>query len=361
MSNPSEQAHHPAAGERLAAPQATGPRFASATTALIALMSLFFALPALAQVGGQAPAGSGASSSSRFAGSMVSLRNQVGAPSFNRGALPDYNPNVSIAMLIAPRSLSALTTVTRELTDADWTTQAGETTLSDTFLTGGVGLLSSKSTGLALSGALQVRAPTSKSSLANGMVAGVLAGFTGSWSASFAPFGWKQSLSLALIGRVGPFFHRTTTGSLQTPWLDGCAELAGGCGQFAHNGVRTPLWRAQGIGALTWNPLDRLSISFQGGVFYDRLRDVAAATSRAGFVVPADPTDPSARGIIFTALYANLSVHPALSFALGSETGHLQLAPDSTYRQPFFNQFTTVLFAVRVFPDALFARAQPAG
>lgn len=334
----------------------------------LGLLSLL-ASPVMAQVGGQAPAGAETDGTpSIFAGSMVSLRQQVGATSFVKDALPDYNPSVSTALLIAPRvrlgsrlSLSAMITVTHETTNSDWTTDNRETTLSDTFLTLGAPLWSSKDLGLGLSASAQVRLPTSKPSWQNSMIGSALFGLTGSWSASFAPMGWSQSLSVALIGRWGPFVHRYSDGSLESPWLEGCAELPSGCGRFSHDGSRNPIWRAQGITAITWGFAPKLTLSFQGGVFYDKLSEISGRTSRSGFDVPADPTDPNARGIVFTAFYLNYALHPGVSLALGSETAHLQLQPDSTYRQPFFNQFTTVLLAVRMFPDAIVSALRAGG
>lgn len=330
--------------------------------------TLAAALPtrsASAQVGGQAPAGassSGGGTPSIFAGSMISTRGVLGANSIDKSADPTWNPSVGMALLLAPRmalgdrfSLSALMTVSREFTHEDWTTESGETTLSDTFVTLGAGIWSSKTLGLSLSGAAQLRLPTSKPSQQNTMVVAGLAGLGLSWTGQFAPMGWSQSLNIALIGRTGPFVHRYTTGSTETPWVDGCAELVGGCSQFAHDGVRNPAWRHQGIAALTWSPHARVSLSLQGGVFYDLLTPQPKATSRAGFAVSSSELDPDARAIVFTAAYLNLVITPAVSIAAGVETAHEQLAPDSTYRQPFLNRFSSYLIAFRLFPDALVA------
>ena len=330
--------------------------------ALVAQLPARFAV---AQVGGQAPAGassSGGGAASIFAGSMISTRGLLGANSIDKSADPTWNPNVGMALLLAPRvalgdrlSLSALLTVSREFTHEDWTTQSGETTLSDTFVTLGASIWSSKELGLSLSGAAQLRLPTSKPSQQNTMILAGLAGVGLSWSGQFTPMGWSQSVNVALIGRTGPFVHRYTTGSTDTPWVDGCAELVGGCSQFSHDGVRNPAWRHQGIAALTWGPHPRLSLSLQGGVFYDLLTPQPKVTSRAGFEVGSSKLDPDARAIVFTAAYLNFVVTPAVSIAAGVETAHEQLAPDSTYRQPFLNRFSTYLIAFRLFPDALVA------
>ena len=171
-------------------------------TVMAALVAQLPTRCALAQVGGQAPAGAsstGGGTPSIFAGSMVSTRGVLGANSIDKSADPTWNPNVGMALLLAPRvalgqrfSLSALLTVSREFTHEDWTTQSGETTLSDTFLTLGASIWSSKELGLSLSGAAQVRLPTSKPSQQNTMILAGLAGLGLSWSGQFAPMGWSQ-------------------------------------------------------------------------------------------------------------------------------------------------------------------------
>ncbi|MCO4762845.1 MAG: hypothetical protein KC502_15125 [Myxococcales bacterium] len=330
----------------------------AAVIALIALCVVVAPRTASAQVGGTGPAGVSAGKGTVFAGSMISYRNVVSAISLDKTSEPTWNPYYAMTLLFAPRvklskrlSLSGMIIATQELTQSDWTNQAGEATLSDTFLTVNYRIGGAKGFGLSASG--QVRLPTSKASQARTLLVGGLAGFVGSWGTGFSVAGFKQRVSLALIGRYGFFANRYTTGSLDTPWLEGCADLMGGCSRFSHSGARNPESRWQGIGALTWMPHSRLSIAVQFGLFYDTLYDLGTTTTQHGVSVAADSTDPDARGIVFYVVSANFRVNKSLSLAFGSETASLQLAPDSTKRTPFFNRNTTLFFAVRIFPDAL--------
>ncbi len=327
-------------------------------TILVVVLSASYAS---AQVGGTGPAGVSAGKGTRFAGSMVSYRNILGAVGTQKSADPTWNPYYAMALLMAPRvrltnrlSLSGMIIATRELTDSDWTTERAETTLSDTFLTFNFRL--TKLGPVGLSASAQLRLPTSKASQARTMIGAGLVGLTAAGGGSFSLGGWNNRFSLALIGRFGAFMHQYTTASLESPWLEGCAELAGGCSRFSHSGVRNPMTRTQGIGALTWIPLPKLSISAQFGVFYDTLYDLGSTESQAGLSIQADATDPDARAIVFYILSANFVVTKSLSIAAGSETAHLQLAPDSSHYTPFFNRNTTLFVAFRIFPDALIAQ-----
>ena len=289
----------------------------------------------------------------------------VGATTFDKAADPTWNPSVGSALVLAPRvrlgaglSLSALTTIAREFTQEDWTQASGETTLSDTFVTLGAPILASPELGLSLSASLQLRLPTSKISLSNSMLFGTLVGVTAAFSKRFAPFGWAQTVSLALIGRGGPFAHRYTTGSLESPWLGNCASLSEGCERYSHDGVRNPAFRWQGIAAFDWGPHPLVGVSLQGGVFYDTLSDSAPSRTTSGLLIAPDRSDPSARGIVFTAAYLNVTLTEELAVAAGVETAHEQLGPDSRFRSPFYNRFSSVLIALRLFPDALAGRVR---
>ena len=328
--------------------------------ALILAMTLT-ATTTYGQVGGTGPAGVSAGKGTRFAGSMVSYRNIVGAVGLNKTSEPTWNPFFAMSLLMAPRmritnrlSLSGMLIATHELTDSDWTSERSETTLSDTFLT--LNMRLTRLGPIGLSASAQVRLPTSKASIARTMIGSGLVGLTAAGGGSFSIGSWKNRFSLALIGRFGGFLHRYTTASLDTPWLEGCADLTGGCSRFSHSGVRNPSTRTQAIGALTWIPLPKLSISAQVGAFYDTLYDLGPVDTRGGITVEADGTDPDARGIAFYILSANFSLSKSLSIAAGTETAHLQLAPDSTHRTPFFNRNTTFFLAFRIFPDALIAQ-----
>jgi len=312
-----------------------------------------------AQVGGNAPAGVAKTGRSAFSGSMVSIRPTVSARTLDRSAEPTWNPYVATQMMLAPRyaftsrvSVSALLIAAREHTNSDWTTEDGETTLSDTFLTGNFRLFSHKGTGLGLGASAQLRLPTSKASQARTMVAATLAGLSASWGKGFSVLGAKQSIAVQLIGRAGRFWHENAEASLEKPWLADCGSLPTGCARFSHNGRRNVAWRTQLIGALSYRPHPKVSFAIQAGSFYDMLEPLPDTTAQ-GFTVSAHPNGANDRGIAFYILSASWQPHAAFAIAAGTETANAHLAPDSTYRTPFFNRNTLIFVSLRAFPAAL--------
>lgn len=338
-----------------------GPHFASAriAAACAAVLVLLVAATAAAQVAGNSPAGVSGSGSSKFAGSMISLRPTVSALSFNKGAEPMYNPYFGTQITLAPRlslgkraSVSAMLIINREFTHSGSTTYAGETTLSDTFISGSFTILSHPASGLRLAANAQLRLPSSKASSGRTMVAGLLGGLTASWSRKFTLFGVSQRVSVTGIGRFGQIWHQHAEASIEQPWLSECGSLPTGCGRFSHSGRRNNKYRSQAIAALSYVPVQKFSVSVQVGSFYDLLYDLPAATSQ-GFDVATDPSDPSGRGIAFYIVTLSYRPITALAIALGTETANAHLAPNSTFRTPFFNRNTTIFLSLRAFPAAL--------
>lgn len=328
-------------------------------TILVFVLLSGAASTAMGQAVGGAPAGVSGGGGSRFAGSMVSLRPTVSALSLDKSAEPTYNPYVATELMLAPRlgigqrvSLSAMLIATREHTNSDWTSDAGESTLSDTFVTANVRILTIRSAGLSLSGAVQLRLPSSKASQARTLMLGTLGGLTAAWSKPFTLFGVQQRVSLVLIGRAGKLLHRYAEASLETPWLTDCGALPTGCARFAHSGARNIDWRTQLISSLSYQAHPKVSVSIQVGSFYDLLVPLTTAKTQ-GLTIEPDPTDPSARGIVFYIVSLAVQPHPAFSIAAGTETASAHLAPDSTYRKPFFNRSTLLFIALRMFPAAL--------
>ena len=326
---------------------------------LMCVTAVLLCQPAVAQVAGNAPAGVSGSGSSVFAGSMVSVRPTVSALALNKAAEPMWNPYFGTQVTLAPRvslsrraSLSAMLIINREFTQSGSTTYAGETTLSDTFLSGSFTVLSHPPSGLRLAANAQLRLPSSKASLGRTMIAGLLGGASLSWSRKFKLFGVQQAVSLIGIGRFGRIFHQHAEASTEQPWLAECGALPTGCGRFSHSGSRNNKYRGQAIVSLSYRPVSKLSLSFQVGSFYDLLYDLPAAKTQ-GFEVPLDPTDPSGRGIAFYIVTLSYQPIRALAVALGTETANAHLAPDSTFRTPFFNRNTTIFLSLRAFPAAL--------
>ena len=181
-------------------------------------------------------------------------------------------------------------------------------------------------------------------------------------SGAFELFGLKQTLALQLIGRIGYLWHEYTESSLDTPWLDGCAGLSGGCARYAHNGTRNSQWQTQLMAAFNWQLHETFGLAVQVGSFLDRLYPLSeGSTAAGGLLVPVDATDPNLRGVAFYVIQATWQPLSAFAVSVGSETFDSQLAPDSTWRRPFFNRSTTLFLGLSLFPSALFAGESQGG
>lgn len=288
-----------------------------------------------------------------FAGSFVTLRNVATALSVSKSADPTYNPYYAMSLSLAPNwnvnkkvYLRANLSMTRELTHEDWTTYSGETMLSDTSVTAGWRAIRLPSIGLSAALEAALALPTSKASQARTLQAGTGVGMTAVWAAgNFAVIG---------ISRVAYQWNRYTTGETETPWLAGCSSTAAGCDPYITTGLRNPQWRFTNFGILSWSPTAWMGLNLQGGIISDLLYDLSAGKSRAAGVDVPLGDGANHRELMVYGLSAEFRPHKALTVAVGAETANSQLAPDSTYRAPFFNRFTTLFVDLQVAPDKLF-------
>lgn len=330
---------------------------------LASLLVLAMAPMANAQPVTPGSAAANAGTASRWAGSALSYRNSTSAIGLQRDAEPTWNPQYTMSLTAAPRlrladglALAVLATANRDLTDNDWSTYANETWLTDTFAS--LNLAAPRLDAIATSFGMHVRfrLPTSKASLARTLRLGSFVGVSTTTAGSFSVFGLKQTLALQLVGRLGYLWHGYTEASLDTPWLRGCAELSSGCERFSHNGSRNSEWQTQLMAAFNWQLHASFGIAVQVGSFLDRLHPLSAATTGAGgLVVPVDATDPNLRGLAFYVIQATWQPMSAFAISAGSETFDSHLAPDSTWRRPFFNRSTSLFLSLSLFPSALFA------
>lgn len=352
---------------------ASQPHHPSRRLAALAAVSLLVLLTA-AEVATAQPvtpgsAAANAGTRSRWAGSAISYTNSTTAIGLQRDIEPTWQPQYNMALTLAPRfriadglALAMLATANRELTDNDWTTYAGETWLTDSFVTLNLAAPRLDAIATALGMHVRFRLPTSKASMARTLRLGSFAGVSTTTSTGFNLLGLKQSVALQLVGRIGYLWHRYTEASLETPWLAGCGDLAGGCAPFAHNGRRNSQWQTQLMAAFNWQLHPTVGLAVQAGVFLDRPYQLSDGTTTSGDIdVPVDPTDPNLRGTSFYVVQATWQPISVLAVSLGSQTFDSQLRPDSTYRRPFFNRSTTLFLGLSFFPSALFAGAAQGG
>jgi hypothetical protein len=294
-----------------------------------------------------------------FRGSDVSLRTDVLAIGLDKAADPTWNPNVEMSLsatvryTLNPRvRFNASSSLSRELTQSDWTTYQGETMVGDTQLGARYAILLPDPvtpTGLSVSSDLGVNLPTSKASAARSLIIAPSLGVTAAWSSRFA----GQGLQLSLSGRGTYMAHQYTTGQLDSPWVVGCADLTSGCSQFSHTGLRNPEWRWTGLANATWTPLSSVAVTATAGVHADQLYALGTAKGTT-YTVEPDPNDPSQRVTMVYVLEASWDITDVVNVSLGAQTVNSQLAPDSTYQSVFINRFTNLYLNLQIAPAELF-------
>lgn len=315
--------------------------------ALAGLLLLLLALPAAAE--DEPPA---------WRGSGANLRTTVSALSFDEAAEPDYNPYVSSTVDLRAMwwftdwlNTTASMGFTRELTQADFTTQSGETWPSDLNLAVGFSRFANvRLLNIDLSGGLGAQLPVSPSSRARTLLVGVTPSLSGT-----RRFDVLGGLSLTYAYRASKYFHEFTTSERETPLITSCSAAAGGCEPYLNSGVRNVSWRQVHTGAISLGLVDTLGVSLSTSVIIDDLYG-GAQDERVSFVAQ-EPTDQ--RHSIAYNLGLSYSPMPSLSLGLGASTANAQLAPDSSYRTPFFNRNTTFYLDVGLDVAGLVSQVTP--
>ncbi len=293
-----------------------------------------------------------------YRGSGANLRTTVSALSFDEAAEPDYNPYVESTVDLRAMwwftdwlNTSASMGFSRELTESDITTQGGETWPSDLFL--GVGFsrfANVRLLNIDLSGGLGAQLPVSPSSQARTLLVGVTPSLSGT-----RRFDLLGGLSLTYGYRATKYFHEYTTAERETPLITSCASAGRGCEPYLNTGVRNVSWRQVHSGSVSLGLIDTLSVSVGTSVFIDTVYD-GVQDERISFVAQ-EPTDN--RHSIAYNLGLSYSPMPSVSLGLGASTANAQLAPDSTYRAPFFNRNTTFYLDVGLDVAGLVSQVTP--
>lgn len=292
-----------------------------------------------------------AAQGSLFAGSLLSFRNSTSAISLDKSAEPMWNPQYSLSLTMAPNVnispkffVRGNLTVSRELTNADWTSYDQETTLSDTTFTLGYRAFRFP-VGIMWNFDGQVGLPTSKASQARTLNATTALG-------SQLIF-FKGNFFAVASFRASKFWNSYTTGETETPRITNCRELSTGCDPYLNTGVRNAEFRIVTVASTGYTVVPWLTLNLTGGVISDLLYKNTTQDARGGIAVAPKGDAPNYREFMYYSVSADFRVHPSVTLSLGTDTFNSQLAPDSTYQKPFFNRFTTVFFDVTFFPDRL--------
>jgi hypothetical protein len=187
---------------------------------------------------------------------------------------------------------------------------------------------------IAVSADLALQVPTSKVSQARTLALGIGPGVRLSRS-----FNLLSGLSVGYSIRAMPRIHQSTTAELETPLIPGCSASSGGCDAYLHSGLRNAQFRLQQLFYVSARMLDWLSVSVTYGLWIDWLYPIDIEDPR----ISAETIEPQNRR------YASVwevevlfSPMKALKIGVGTSTLGPQLAPDSSYYNPFYNRYTTI-------------------
>ncbi len=293
-------------------------------------------------------------------GSRMIYRNTASAISLDEGADLTYNPYYAMTLQFSPRwwfgkyvGLSADMDVTRELTDADSTTRAGEWWLGDVQAGVAARAPTIPFVGIDSMVKFSAIAPTSKVSHARTLILGLKPQLTLSRT-----FPLLSGLTVAYVLQGTRFLHEYTTSQRDVPLIPGCAAGLGGCDQFVNLGLRNPEWRMTNAVAISMDFFPWLGLSADAAIVIDWLYAQEDVDSQVSFE-PLEGTDQ--RYIMAYSLELYGKPMPSLGLALGMSTVNPQLKPDSTPREPFVNRYTTIYFDLRFHIDGFIAQLSNPG
>lgn len=318
--------------------------FAAAT--LIAVASLWITPDAQAQNqltilqgGGEEPP--------PYLGSFIFLTQSVSTLTFNPNEELTYNPNYSLTASFLPRwafgkdrvwFMSGSFNLSREITNADWTTQDGETIASDLRVSfGGWQFYTIPVLDIALSTRFDIIAPTSPSSQAASMIMGL----GGSLSAMYIVDILGGLAFTYAFGVNHPFFEYTTAG-FDDPVITNCA--ADQCDRFSNTGFRNSDWNLNHSANIWLGFSDWASMTVAAGWTTSYL--LPAAESADVSYVSQEPVD--ARYSIWYDLSLTFRPWGPLMINLGLNTSNPQLSPTEGYYDPVFNRFSTLYLDIGV-------------
>ncbi len=294
--------------------------------------------------------------------SRVTLRSSATALSLDRGAELTYNPYVALALGLDARwrftpklSLRGRVDFSRELTESDVTTYAGETLIGDVRLSAAFDPIVTIPGALIDVGAeAGVRLPTSLAARAQTLQVALEPGVS-----LRRRFDVREGLFLGYSFGPNINFHRYTTAERFSPAITGCTGSPLDCERFFNTGSRNAQWSQSHSleGGLQLTPWFGLVAA--GGVEVQYLYP-AAQDDRVNFT-PQEPTD--ARHFNFFLAEATFTYKKAVSLGLGVSTVNPQLRPDST-RYPYaLNRYSQLYLDLRVHPAGVVAQfiSPPAG
>lgn len=278
---------------------------------------------------------------SLFRGSSLSYRHTATTRTFDKSYENTWNPYYAQTVVLAPVvwlgdsfNVSGNALFTREFTEADSTTERNETLMGDVSVTASAPrLIELKAASLSMGLGLTVLAPTSKSSQARTMMTAIAPRASLGWSARVL-----SGLNVSLSTRMTRYFHEFTTSGRESPLVGSCAATTAGCGAFLNTGLRNTEWRLTHGLTVSLGLTEWLSLAVSQALSTDWLYALEAG------ILPSLSPQESQDQRFGSAFDLSLGVQAVrgLDLRLGMSTAGPQLAPDSSYYNPFYNRYSAI-------------------
>ena len=318
--------------------------FVRLTTLLCAFVLLTVAPRALAADGGETQAAAetqAATEKSLFRGSSLSYRHTATTRTFDKSYENTWNPYYAQTVVVSPVlwlndgfNVSANALFTREFTQADSTTEENETLMGDLSVSASAPrVIHIEAASMSMGVGLAVISPTSKSSQARSMMAAIAPRASLSWSAKVL-----SGLRVSLSSRMTRYFHEFTTSGRESPLVGSCSATTAGCGAFLNTGLRNTQWRLTHGATVSLGLTEWLSVAVSQSLSTDWL--YALESSLLPSLSPQENQDQR-YGAAFDVSFGVEAIR-GLDLRLGMSTAGPQLAPDSSYYNPFYNRYSAI-------------------
>ena len=272
---------------------------------------------------------------------------------FSALAPSDFERVYGMSLALAPRyrltpsmSIGGQLAVDLELTDSNATTYNREPWFSDTRLDWWWLGAKIPVVGVQVGATAAVILPTSKISQARSLLFALRPGLNFSRSFKLRQGDFLRSLSLRWDFMPTKFFNEYTTAQLDA--VGGCANTMRP--ECMHSGFRNPSWQIANGVTVTLAVHRKVWVSLVGGVI-NQFKYAGGAQQKEladGTIIDIPAADGGHVAITTAALDVTVPVYRWLVLSLGLSSFHNQLTPDSSYRFPLLNQFTSFYFTINL-------------
>jgi len=299
--------------------------------------------------------------------SVVVYEHIFSAISLDQGAELTWNPYYAQSFSFRPRyylrddlSLRGRLDLEVELTMSDETDHLREWIVSDLLIDGDYSpsWMKIPVVGVTVSPNVRLTFPTSILSRGQSMMMGIGPGF-----ALRREFGLLKGKVLSSIGlmyafRATKYFHEFTEGQLDGPVVCSMANVENpGC---VHTGDRNRSWRFSNSFEVRVQILEKLTFTADLLLFNDLLYGLDEETYSDSTVPNAEvgASRVNHRASTWAIFDVSYDLLDWLWLSVGTSTYYPQLTPDSSYRGPFFNRYTTFYFDVTLPVDRFVSQVQ---